>query len=82
MILGGIGDGCGELRAGLRRIPGISRLLCGLLRPQAVAGAQPELSPGAAGAGPGAAQRRESLGIGGHLSPGHAALSHRGPVVR
>ena len=32
--------------------------------------------------GPGAAQRRESLGIGGHLGPGDAALSHRGPVVR
>ena len=28
------------------------------------------------------AQRRESLGIGGHLGPGDAALSHRGPVVR
>ena len=25
---------------------------------------------------------RESLGIGGHLGPGDAALSHRGPVVR
>ena len=40
------------------------------------------LPSGAAGAGPGAAQRRESLGIGGHLGPGDAALSHRGPVVR
>ena len=29
-----------------------------------------------------AAQRRESLGIGGHLGPCDAALSHRGPVVR
>ena len=27
-------------------------------------------------------KRRESLGIGGHLGPGDAALSHRGPVVR
>ena len=34
MMLGGLGDGCGELR-GLRQ-PGIPRLLCGLLRPQAI----------------------------------------------
>ena len=82
MMLGGLSDGCGELRAGLRQPSGIPRLLCGLLRPQAVAGSQRELPSGAAGAGPGAAQRRESLGIGGHLGPGDAALSHRGPVVR
>ena len=70
--------------AGMRRSSGSktafrnSSLLCGLLRPQ---GPQRELPSGAAGAGPGAAQRRESLGIG-HLGPGDAALSHRGPVVR
>ena len=43
MMLGGLGDGCGELRAGLRQPSGIPRLLCGLLRPQAVAGSQREL---------------------------------------
>ena len=36
-------------------------LFCSLLRPQTVAGAQPELPSGPAGAGPGAAQRREPL---------------------
>ena len=50
MMLGGLGDGCGELRAGLRQPSGIPRLLCGLLRPQAVAGSQRELPSGAAGA--------------------------------
>ena len=44
MVMGGLGDGCGGLRASLRQLSGISRLLCGLLWPQAVAGAQPELS--------------------------------------
>ena len=34
------------------------------------------------GASPGTAQCRESLGVGGHLSPGDAALAHRGPVGR
>ena len=42
MVMGGLGDGCGELRAGLRQLSGISRLL----RPQAVVGGQLELSPG------------------------------------
>ena len=56
MMLGGLGDGCGELRAGLRQPSGIPRLLCGLLRPQAVAGSQREL-PGAAGARSGATPR-------------------------
>ena len=82
MIVGGLGDGWGEFRAGLRQLSGLSRLLRGLLRPQAVAGAQPELSSGAAGAGWGAAQRREPVGIGGHLGPGDAAFSDRGPVGR
>ena len=36
----------------------------------------------AAGAGWGAAQRREPVGIGGHLGPGDAAFSDRGPVGR
>ena len=40
MMLGGLSDGCGELRAGLRQPSGIPRLLCGLLRPQAVAGSR------------------------------------------
>ena len=35
MIVGGLGDGCGELQAGLRQLSGISRLLRGLLRTQA-----------------------------------------------
>ena len=46
MMLDGLGDGCGELRAGLRQPSGIPRLLCGLLRPQAVAGSQRELPSG------------------------------------
>ena len=47
------------------------------LRPPSAAssGSQRELSSGAAGAGPGAAQRRESLGIGGHLGPGQRFLT-------
>ena len=64
-MLGGLGDGCGELRAGLRQPSGIPRLLCGLLRPQAVAGSQRELPSGAAGATrSGAAENlSESVGI-------------------
>ena len=50
---------------------------CGLLRPQAVAGARGNYLQALL-----VEQRRESLGIGGHLGPGDAALSHRGPVVR
>ena len=44
-----MGDGCSELRAGLRQLSEISRLLWSVLWPQAVAGAQPELSAGLAG---------------------------------
>ena len=59
MMLGGLSDGCGELRAGLRQPSGIPRLLCGLLRPQAVAGSQRELPSGAANA----ENLSESVGI-------------------
>ena len=66
MVMVGLGDVCGGLRAGVRRFSGISRLLCSFLRPQAVAGAQPELSSCPAGAGCGrrnAENLSESVGV-------------------
>ena len=82
MTVGGLGDECSQPPVGLRQLSGISRILCRLLRPQAVPGAQPELSSSPAGAVRGAAQRRESPGAGGHLRPGDAAVPGRGPVGR
>ena len=43
MVMGGLGDGCGELRAGLRRLSAISCLLRPGPWPQAMAGTQQAL---------------------------------------
>ena len=67
-------DGSGGISAGPRVFWRVSFLFRTGLRAQAVAGAQRELFTGPAGAGAGAAQRREPVGIGGNFGPCDAAF--------
>ena len=80
--VGGLGDGWGELRAGLRQTRTVHAFFAASFGRKQWREHSRNSSSGAAGAGWGAAQRREPVGIGGHLGPGDAAFSDRGPVGR